>query len=47
MHIEEVYKLWEMKGTSSSGISKTIHYNGSRLLLFGKKKTKSFEISYE
>ena len=28
-----------------SGILKTIYYNGSYLLLFGKRKLQSFEIS--
>ena len=35
-----------MKITSSSGIYKTVHHNGSYVLLFGKKKLLSFEISY-
>ena len=38
-----------MKIISSTGTYKTIHYNGSYLLLFAKEKqkSKSFEISYE
>ena len=34
-----------MKPTSSPGILKTIYHNGSYLLLFGKRKLQSFEIS--
>ena len=34
-----------MKTTSSSGILKTVYHNGRYLLLFGKKKLQSFEIS--
>ena len=43
--MEQVYKLWKMKTTSSSGILKTIHQNSSYLLIFGKRKLCSFEIS--
>ena len=38
MYIEQVYKLWQMKPTSSSGISKTIYHNGCYLLLFWKRR---------
>ena len=34
-----------MKVTSSFGIFKVIYHNGSCLLLFGKRKLQSFEIS--
>ena len=34
-----------MKRTSSSGILKTIYHKGSYLLVFGKRKLQSFEIS--
>ena len=34
-----------MKTTSSSGIIKTIYHNGGYLLLFGKRKSQSFEVS--
>ena len=42
--MEQVYKLWKMKTSSSSGILKTKYYNDSSLLLFGKR-LQSFEIS--
>ena len=45
MLTEQVSKLWKMKTTSSSGILKTMYHNGSYLLLFGKRKLQSFEIS--
>ena len=46
MLTEQVSKLWKMKTTSSSGIIlKTMYHNGSYLLLFGKRKLQSFEIS--
>ena len=35
----------KIKITGNSGIYKTIYHNGSYLLLFGKKKLLSFEIS--
>ena len=35
----------KMKTTSSFGILKIVYCNGSYLLLFGKKKLQSFEIS--
>ena len=38
-------KKW--KNCSSSGIYKTRYYNDSYLLLNGKRKLQSFEISYE
>ena len=38
MHIEQVYKLWKIKSTSSSGILKTIYHNDNYLLLFGKRQ---------
>ena len=44
MHVEPVYKD-EKKITSSSGIVKTIYPDVRYLLLFGKKKFQSFEIS--
>ena len=37
MHIGQVKKLWENKETDSTRIFKTIHHNGSCLLLFGKR----------
>ena len=43
--MEQEYKLWKIKAISSSGILKTIYHNGSYLLLFGKRKLQSFEIS--
>ena len=43
--MEQVRKLRKWKATSSSGIWNTIYYNGSYLLLFGKGKLQSFEIS--
>ena len=43
--MEQVSKLWKMKTTSSSGILKTMYHNGSYLLLSGKRKLQSFEIS--
>ena len=45
MLMAKVYKLWKVKTTSSSGILKTIYHNWSYLLLFGKRKLISFEIS--
>ena len=36
-----------MKLTGSSTIFKTIYHNGSYLMLFGKRKLQSFEISRE
>ena len=36
-----------MKTTNSSGIVETIYHNGSYLLLLGKRKLQSFEISWE
>ena len=36
-----------MKIPSSSVIYKAIYHNGSYLLLFGKRKWQTFEISYE
>ena len=36
-----------MKITSTSGICKTLHYNGSHLLLYGKWQWSGFESSYE
>ena len=45
--MEQVYKLWKMKAASSSAISKSVYYNGSYLLLFGKKKLQNFPISWE
>ena len=44
MQMEQLYKLWKMKTTSSSGILKTIYRNGSYLMLFGNRKLLSFEI---
>ena len=38
MHIEQVYKQWKIKSTSSSGILKTIYHNDNYLLLFGKRQ---------
>ena len=43
--MEQENKLWKMKTTSSSGILKTIYHNSGYLLLFGKIKLQSFEIS--
>ena len=43
--MEQVYKLRKMKTTSSSGILQNIYHNGSYLLLLGKSKLHSFEIS--
>ena len=43
----QVYKLWKMKTTSSSGILKTLYHNGNYLLLFGKRELQSFEVSEE
>ena len=34
-----------MKTASASGILKTIYHNGNFLLIFGKRKSQSFEIS--
>ena len=45
MHMEQVCKLWKIKTTSSSGVLKTMHHNGSYLLLFGKRNLQSFEMS--
>ena len=45
MLIEQVYKLWKMKITSGSVILKSTYHNGSYLLLYGKWKLQSFEIS--
>ena len=42
--MEQVYKLWKMKTSSSSGILRTIYHNGS-YLLFEKRKLQSFGIS--
>ena len=36
-----------MNVTSSSGIFKTTSHHNSYLLLFGKRKLQSFEISFE
>ena len=41
--MEQVYKLWKMKITSSSGIFTTIYHNDSYLLLFGKRKLHSLK----
>ena len=35
----------KLKITGSSGVYKTVYYNGSYLLLFGDRKLLSFEIS--
>ena len=40
--MQQVYNLWKMKTTSTSGILKTV---GSYLLLFWERKLQSFEIS--
>ena len=45
MYMEHVYKLWKLKTGSSSEMLKTVYHNGSCLLLFGKRKLESFEIS--
>ena len=45
--MEQLYKLSQMKTTSSSGILKTVQHNGSYLLLFGKRKLQRFEVSQE
>ena len=36
--MEQAYKLWKIKPTSSSGILKTIYHDGSYLFIFGKRK---------
>ena len=46
MHIEQVQKHWNIQNDWQFQ-NKTIHQNGSYLLLFGKKKRKGFEISYK
>ena len=38
--MDQVYKL---KVTSSPGILKTIHHNGSYLLFLGKRKLQNFQ----
>ena len=43
--MEQIYKLWKMKTSSSSGILKNISDSDIYLLLFGKRKLQSFEIS--
>ena len=45
--MKQVYKLLQMKVNSSSRLFKTVHRNGSYLLLSGKSKVQSFEIPYE
>ena len=45
MRTEQAYKLCKMKPTSSSRILNTMYHNSSYLLLFGKKKLQSFQIS--
>ena len=37
----------KLKINKISGVYKTIYYNGSYLFLFGKRKSQSFEISWE
>lgn len=44
MYLKQAHKLWKIKTSSSFGIHKTIHYNDSYLLLFGKKKWKNDEV---
>ena len=41
--MEQVYKLWKMKTSSSSGILRALYHNGN--LLFEKRKLQSFGIS--
>ena len=45
MYIKQVYNE-KSKKYNSSGIHKTRYHNDSYLLLLGKKKQQSFEISY-
>ena len=45
MYIKQVYNE-KSKKYNSSGIHKTGYHNDSYLLLLGKKKQQSFEISY-
>ena len=45
MHVEQVCELWKIKTTSSSGVLKIMHHNGSYLLLLGKRNLQSFEMS--
>ena len=45
--MEKVHKLRKMKISNSSGILRTPNHDGSFLLLFGKRKLQSFEISLE
>ena len=37
MYIEEIYKLWRIKTTSSSGILKTIYHSDSCLYNYEKE----------
>ena len=45
--MEKVRKLRKMKTSNSYGILRTPNHDGSFLLLFGKRKLQSFEISLE
>ena len=52
MHTEQVYKQWKnekkkQKKRVSFEIYKAGYHNGSYLLLLGKRKLQSFQISYE
>ena len=47
MHMEQVYKLWNIKIASHSEIDKTIYHNDSYLLSFGKINLYKIEISHE
>ena len=38
--MEQVYKLWKMRTTSSSGILKTIYHNGSYIVTWKEKNYK-------
>ena len=48
MHMEQVYKQWKNeKKRGSFEIYKAGYHDGSYLLLLGKRKLQSFQISYE
>ena len=47
MHAKCVYKWEKIKISTSSGMHDTIYHNITYLLLFGKRKLQSLEISWE
>ena len=43
--MKQLYKLWKMNPTRSSGTLNAIYHNGTYLLLFGRRKLRGLKIS--